>query len=273
MSADSIASGDGEYTLVDVGGYRLAIHCTGEGGPTVVLETGLGAPSEAWAPVQQDIAWVTRVCRFDRAGRGQSDPALSTPRTCADMVADLRALLHNAGIPPPYVLVGTSLGGMNARLYTYQHPGEVAGLVLVDGSHQDQFARIGEALPEPGPDSPDPHKGFYRFWACEGWRDPASTPDNVDFVTSLEQLRDIGSLGDLPMVVLASEAFLQEAPTSPEAGPRLHEMWQDLQRDLAGLSSNSVYTVVEGSGHFIQRNRPEVVVDAIRRVLDGAPQA
>ena len=273
MFAESDASGDGEYTLVDVGGYRLAIHCIGEGSPTVVLETGLGAPSEYWAPVQQEIARRTRVCRFDRAGRGKSDPPATTPRTCADMVADLRALLHNASIPPPYVLVGNSLGGMNARLYAYEHPEEVAGLVLVDGSHQDQFTRISEALPEPEPDSPDSHKGFYHFWAGGGWRNPASTPDNVDFVTSLEQLRDIPSLGDLPMVVLASGAFLREAPTRPEAGPRLHEIWQDLQRDLANLSSNSGYSVVESSGHFIQRDRPEVVVDAIRRVLDSATQA
>jgi pimeloyl-ACP methyl ester carboxylesterase len=74
MSADSTASGDGEHTLVDVGGYRLAIYCIGEGSPTVVLETGLGAPSEYWAPVQQEIAGLTRVCRFDRAGRGKERP-------------------------------------------------------------------------------------------------------------------------------------------------------------------------------------------------------
>jgi pimeloyl-ACP methyl ester carboxylesterase len=273
MSADSTASGDGEYTLVDVGGYRLAIHCIGEGSPTVVLETGLGAPSEYWAPIQQEIAGLTRVCRFDRAGRGKSDPAPTTPRTCADMVADLRALLHNASIPAPYVLVGNSLGGMNARLYAYQHPEEVAGLVLVDGSHQDQFTRSVAALPEPEPNSPDSHKGFYHFWAGGGWKDPANNPENVDFVTSREQLRAIHSLGDLPVVVLASGAFLRDPPTSPEAGPRLHEIWQDLQRDLANLSSNSVYSVVESSGHFIQRDQPEVVIDAIRRVLDSAPQA
>jgi len=264
MSADSTASGDGEYTLVDVGGYRLAIYCIGEGSPTVVLETGLGAPSEYWAPVQQEIAGLTRVCRFDRAGRGKSDPAPNPPRTCADMVADLRALLHNAGIPAPYVLVGNSLGGMNARLYAYRHPEEVAGLVLVDGSHQDQFTRSVEALPEPGPNSPDSHKGFYHFWAGGGWRDASNNPENVDFVASREQLQAIHTLGDLPVVVLASGAFLREAPT-------MHEIWQDLQRDLAKLSSNGVYRVVESSGHFIQREQPEVVVDAIRLVLDTAP--
>jgi pimeloyl-ACP methyl ester carboxylesterase len=274
MFAESNASGDGEYTLVDVGGHRLAFHCVGEGGPAVVLETGLGAPSEYWAPVQQEIAGLTRVCLFDRAGRGKSDPApTTTPRTCADMVADLRALLRNVGIPAPYVLVGNSLGGMNARLYAFRHPEEVAGLMLVDGSHQDQFTRIGEALPEPEPDSPDSHKGFYRFWAGGGWRDPANNPENVDFVASGEQLRAIHSLGDLPVVVLASGVFLREAPTKPEAGPRLHEMWQDLQRDLADLSSNSAYSVVESSGHFIQRDRPKVVVDAIRRILDSVSEA
>src|SRR5215217_9137851 len=126
MRADSTAPRDDEYTLVDVGGYRLAIYCIGEGSPTVVLETGMGAPSEDWAPVQQEIACLTRVCRFDRAGRGKSDPPPTTPRTCADMVADLRALLHNAGTPAPYVLVGNSLGGMNARLYAHRHPEEVA---------------------------------------------------------------------------------------------------------------------------------------------------
>src|SRR4028118_983787 len=248
MFAESNASGSDEYTLVDVGGYRLAFHCVGEGTPTVVLETGLGAPSEYWAPVQQEIASLTRVCRFDRAGRGSSDPAPTTPRTCADMVADLRALLRNASIPAPYILVGNSVGGMNARLYAYQHPEEVAGLVLVDGSHQDQFTRLGEALPEPEPDSPDPHKGFYDFWTGGGWRDPASNPENVDFVGSREQLRAIHAVGDLPVVVLASGVFLQEAPTRPEAGPRLHEIWQDLQRELGSPPCSRVHPRGGGQG-------------------------
>jgi pimeloyl-ACP methyl ester carboxylesterase len=97
MSADSTASVDGGYTLVDVGGYRLAIHCIGERSPTVVLETGFGAPSEYWAPIQQEISGLTRVCRFDRAGRGQSDPAPTTPRTCADMVTCIFFLSATTG--------------------------------------------------------------------------------------------------------------------------------------------------------------------------------
>lgn len=255
--------------LVDVGGYRLAITGSGAGSPTVVLETGLGAPSEAWVPVQREVARFAHVCRFDRAGRGQSDAA-PTPRTCAEMVADLRALLRNAAVPGPYVMVGNSLGGMNARLYAHRHPDEVAGLVLVDGSHHDQFVRIGEALPAPEPAAPDAHKGFYQFWAGGGWRDPANNVERVDFVASHGQLRAIDSLGDLPMVVLVSATFLLEVPTRPEARPRLHEIWQELQRDLADLSTNSAYRVVETSGHFIQRDRPGEVVAAIREVVQAA---
>ena len=110
MFAESNASGDGEYTLIDVGGYRLAFHCLGEGSPTAVLETGLGAPSEYWAPVQQEIAGLSRVCRFDRAGRGRSDPAPTTPRTCADMVVDLRASFITPASRLPMYSWGTRLG-------------------------------------------------------------------------------------------------------------------------------------------------------------------
>lgn len=254
--------------LVDVGGYRLAITESGVGSPTVILETGLGAPSEVWVPVQREVARFARVCRFDRAGRGQSDPA-PTPRNCAEMVADLRALPRNAAVPGPYLLVGNSVGGMNARLYAHRHPGEVAGLVLLDGSHHDQFVRIGDALPAPELAAPDAHKDFHGFWAG-GWRDPANNAEGVDFVTSREQLRAIDSLGDLPMVVLVSATFLREVPTQPEARPRLHEIWQELQRDLANLSANSAYRVVETSRHFIQRDRPGEVVAAIREVVQAA---
>ena len=131
----------GEEMLVDVGGRRLYITCMGEGSPTVILEHGMATESDSWAQVQQAVAQFTRVCAFDRAGRGKSDPA-PKPRTSEDMVADLHALLANAHIPGPYILVGNSLGGFNARLYAHKYPGEVVGLVLVDSMHPDQFARF-----------------------------------------------------------------------------------------------------------------------------------
>jgi len=256
--------------LVAVPGRRLALTVSGAGGPTVVLETGLEAPSEAWQPVQEAVAGVTRVVRFDRAGRGQSDPA-PTPRTCDDMVADLRALLRAADIPPPYVLVGNSLGGMNARLYAHRHPDEVVGLVLVDAAHQDQFARIGGAMP-PAEVLPEAARGFHAFWAGGGWRDPANNREGVDFVASGAQLREISTLGELPMTVLVSGAFLQQGGHSPGAR-QLHALWVELQRELAGLSAAAELRVLEASGHFIQQDQPGVVADAIRDVIEAASRA
>jgi pimeloyl-ACP methyl ester carboxylesterase len=117
--------------LVDMGGRRLNIICTGTGSPTVILEAGLIADSAAWRLVQPAISKSTRVCSYDRAGLGFSDPA-AAPRDAAAVVRDLHALLRGAGIAPPYVLVGWSSGGLYTRLYQYRYPAEVVGLVEVD---------------------------------------------------------------------------------------------------------------------------------------------
>ncbi len=117
--------------LVDIGGRRLNIICTGRGSPTVILEAGLVADSAAWRLVQPAISRRTRVCSYDRAGLGFSDPA-SSPRDAEAIVHDLHALLRGAGIAPPYVLVGWSSGGLYTRLYQYRFPDEIAGLVEVD---------------------------------------------------------------------------------------------------------------------------------------------
>lgn len=117
--------------LVDVGGRRLNVICTGAGSPTVILEAGLVADSTAWRLVQPAISRTTRVCSYERAGLGFSDPA-PAPRDAAAIVRDLHALLRGAGIAPPYVLVGWSSGGLYTRLYQYRYPEEVVGLVEVD---------------------------------------------------------------------------------------------------------------------------------------------
>ena len=127
--------------LVDIGGCRLHLYCTGEGSPTVILEAGGGNPWLSWCKVQPQVASFTRVCSYDRAGLGWSDPS-PRPRTAMVIAEELHALLHNAGIPGPFVLVGHSLGGMDARMFANRYPSEVAGLVLVDSSHPDQDERF-----------------------------------------------------------------------------------------------------------------------------------
>ncbi|HUP27966.1 MAG TPA: alpha/beta hydrolase [Chloroflexia bacterium] len=254
-----------EESLVDVGGRRLYIKCMGEGSPTVILEHGMATESGSWKQVQQEVASFTRVCAFDRAGRGTSDAA-PKPRTSEDMVADLHALLENAGVPGPYILVGNSLGGFNARIFAHKYPDEIAGLVLVDSMHQDQFARIEQALPPETPQDPEGFKAFRQSFT-QDYKDPTKNPEGYDQLTSHEQGRAVTSLGDLPMIVLAGSEFRMRIP-DPRFGTYMHNMWHDLQKDLAGLSTKGKFVAVEDSGHFIQIDKPEAVVDAIREIVD-----
>ncbi len=139
------ALGIEETRTISLGTRRLAVTTSGHGSPVIVLETGLGAESAEWGDVQRALCAHGRVCRYDRAGRGASDAAV-LPRRPADLVADLHTLLHRAALTPPYVLVGHSFGGLLARLFAQRHRAEVAGLVLVDAMHQDQFDGVRQGL-------------------------------------------------------------------------------------------------------------------------------
>src|SRR6185503_1985905 len=122
--------------MVDIGGYKLHINCSGKGGPTVVMIAGGGDFSFDWSLVQPKVAQFTRVCSYDRAGLAWSDPG-PTPRTMRQDAYELHRLIEAAHIKAPYVLIGHSLGGLIARVYEEQYPDEVAGMVLVDPTHED----------------------------------------------------------------------------------------------------------------------------------------
>src|ERR1700733_6230579 len=126
-------------------GVSLNINCTGQGGPVVVLESGAGVPAVGWSLVQPDIAKFTRVCSYDRAGYGWSDRG-PIPRTSLEVAKELHALLVAAGEKPPYVLVSHSLGGFNVRVYNHEYPADVAGMVLVEPSHEGQQSRMPPAM-------------------------------------------------------------------------------------------------------------------------------
>ena len=127
--------------LVDIGGYRLHLWCTGDGAPAVILDTGLGGSSADWGFVQPDVARFTRVCSYDRAGMGYSDPGPS-PRTARRIASELAELLVRSGIGGPVVLVGASIAGFDVRVFASDHPERAAGLVLVDASHEDQAHEV-----------------------------------------------------------------------------------------------------------------------------------
>jgi len=257
-----------EHIQINPTGRHLALTRAGSGAPTVVLETGLAAEADEWHPVFQAVGQMTTVCHYDRANRGASDPA-PVPRTLHDLVADLRALLAAADIARPVVLVGHSLGGLIVRLYAHQHPGEVAGLVLVDPMHEDQFERIGPHFHPSSDGEPEWLTQFRDFWG-DGWRDPAQNAEGIDFPASQAQARAIRSLGDLPVILLTAGAYLHDVPpgqAAQERAAQLQALWQDMHREMVGQSSNARQIVVETSGHFMQRDQPEVIVAAIREML------
>lgn len=136
-------------SLVDVGTHKLHIISSGEktakNQPAVVLDAGLGCSSIDWMLVQPEIAKFAHVCSYDRAGYGWSEES-STPRTSENIVKELHTLLHNAQIPAPYILVGHSSGGTNVQLYASTYPDEVAGIVLVDSSHENQLQEMPEKM-------------------------------------------------------------------------------------------------------------------------------
>ncbi len=127
--------------LVEAGGHRLHLFCSGSGGPEVVFEAGAGAFSVDFALVQAEVARFTRACSYDRAGYAWSEPG-PRPRTMRQIAYELHTALHRAGVKPPYVLVGHSLGGLMVRVFARQYPREVSGLVLVDSTSEDTVLSI-----------------------------------------------------------------------------------------------------------------------------------
>ena len=287
--------------LVSVGDHRLHLHCAGEGTPTVVLEAGAANASLSWHKVQPEIAKITRVCSYDRAGHGWSDTG-PRPRTPSAIAGELHVLLRNAGIPGPYVMVGHSMGGLYARMFAARHREDVAALVLVDASHTDQAER----LPAPLRGKQSQRKLHHRMmgaalgvprlfgWEfCGGGAPPAvraalyATECGPRFYRTLKdemggdvgapewnaaalEVAALGPLGDLPLTVLTAdpERVIPGVPADVE--PELRRALRvDMQQSLAGLSTESRLTVAKDSGHMIPYDRADAIVDAVRPYLAG----
>lgn len=279
--------------LVDVGGYRLHLNCTGEGPPTVVLDAGLGGGVLDWSLVQPEVSEFARVCSYDRAGLGWSE-AGARPRTSQQIVKELHALLGNAGVQAPYVLVGHSIAGIHAQLYAGQYPDEVAGVVLVDSSHENQLSRKEMRIP---PFYPPLIKALSPFGVAriinEVGAPPPNLPPNIEaerasvyshtgsmyayademsaIPAGMEKLRSSPMrLGDKPLIVLSRGMKEAVQSGSPEEADRAEQWWAELQADLARRSTNGKQVIAEKSGHYIQFYQPELVIDAIRQVVEAA---
>jgi pimeloyl-ACP methyl ester carboxylesterase len=284
--------------LVEVNDHLMHINCIGEGGPTVILESGLGTMSADWANVQPEAAKTTRVCAYDRAGTGWSEPG-PEPRDPKQISRELHTLLGNAGIAGPYVLVGQSFGGLYVRMYADLYPKEVAGMVLVDASHPAMWNRMPPevaATLKPsawkvgamtfltrlgvsrltGGDMADcglpaqqckEEQAYLRSTRYRiTWDEEMLAPDRD------AQVRATGNLGDKPLVVLSANDHGRDlaAGVSPTALNRFERTWRNLQSELAALSTDSTHIVVEGAGHStLQTDRQDarVTSEAIEQVV------
>ncbi len=283
--------------LVDVGGLRLHVNCLGEGSPVVVMDSGVGSFSLDWSLVLPEIARFTRACVYDRAGMGWSGPGRG-PRTSRRIAAELHALASKAGLEPPFVLVGHSSGGLNVRLYAATYPRDVVGVVLVDSSSPERILRIPEEVRAAEARDAKSKARLYAmlvrlgalrlyktFRAQERVFDDfgssylrklppeiqtaylavcmstkyfqTTAEEESSLPESAQQVNAAGTLGSIPLIVLSRQRA---------AG----DQGMESQRSLLRLSTYSQQVVVD-AGHFIQIEAPEVVVTAIRRVIEKAP--
>jgi pimeloyl-ACP methyl ester carboxylesterase len=267
--------------LIDLGGYHVHLYCTGQGSPTVILEHGLDGSYLDWRKVQPQIAGFTRVCSYDRAGYGWSDRS-PKPRVPGAMAAELHTLLENAGEKPPFVLVGHSMGAFNALMFAHLYPKEVSAVVLVDGSHPE------ESLPFPWKQQvslrflqltmPFGLPRLRRWCAggdpeLQGLRAAVNCKARV-FATHYEQwsmfpaaaaeMRNVTSPLNIPVIVISRDPAVGRNPAA-------EQRWAQGQKRLLQFSSNSTQVVAEGSGHGIPGQRPDLIVEAVRRLL-GNPK-
>ena len=236
----------------DVGGFRLNLRCEGEGSPTVVLDAGAGDTLATWEWVTPGVRKLTRVCTYDRAGLGKSDPG-PKPRTSARIVAELHDLLVRAHVLPPYVLVGHSFGGLNVRLFASKFPNEVSGLVLVDATPED-YPAIADTLQSLAERE--------KMRTSRAIVPPAFTDELEAMAESAASVRDARLASHLPVVILTA--------SHGDDSPVFRSTWLTLQRRMASLFANGRQVIAEHSDHYIQFDEPELVVTAIREIVAEA---
>jgi pimeloyl-ACP methyl ester carboxylesterase len=252
--------------MVDVGGYSLYLYCIGTGSPTVILEAGLEGDHGSWEQVQPEAAKVARVCSYDRAGLGNSDRG-PVPRDAKLTTADLHALLTQTDIAPPYILVGHSFGGLLIRRYAFEYPDEVTGMIFVDSLHEDWWQEALALLPADASNDTERLSSF-RNYLIRDWRNPLGNREVMEIPVVVEQIRETGDFGDMPITVLTAGIFNVLNPgLPPELEAQLAALFAEEQSRIAALSTNGRQIVIQDSGHNMPRENPQAVVDAIREMI------
>ena len=283
-------------TLVDMGGYKLHLYCTGQGSPTVVLIGGAGDFWAIWDPIQRNIAESTRVCTYDRPGLGSSDSHPVMSPTVDAHVTMLHQLLLNAEEKGPYIVVGHSIGGLMARKFAGNYPQETVGVVLVDSSVEGQFMALPSSVIESNQSAGliysvcevlapigvvrllglgDARAGAFPELSEEAQAAIAAAFHQTRGCTTLraegamadEPLTKGGlpvQLGDIPLIVITGNLVdLEQSPSLQW----MQDIWLDIQAGLLQRSTNSTWVVAERSSHYVHTDEPELVIDAIQSLL------
>lgn len=244
---------------------QVRVRVEGSGPRTVIFESGLGDTLDVWRAVQPQVAaGCARTISYDRAGYAGSDPA-ETTRDAANIVAELRAALARRGIRPPYVLVGHSLGGLYMQYFARNYPREVVGLVLVDSSYWNQRLPLipGATATDP-PGDPPPPRGSQMIVVFMPW---IMRSEIMGSGAAGTEVRSSPPAAGMPTIVLSSTRRLQGETAAAQA----QEV--RLQDDLAREFPGAQHIRVPRSGHYIQRDRPDVVIAAARKLAGCGPVA
>ncbi len=273
--------------LIDIGGYKLHLNESGNGNIAVICDAGLSGTSLGWSLVQREVSKFSRVCSYDRAGYSWSDPS-PLERTCENIAGELHALLKKANIPGPYILVGHSFGGANMLMFADLYPDNILGVILVDSVHEDMLKEL-----------PSPPQGFFnhpevqKFLALIGYKRLKGPSHEIEqmfqplpegiraayfaqmdktlyTVTVNQEMRDLHkSLSQLekrkiclqqPLVVISAGII-----SNNEEG----RIWKSLQEKLLFKSKNAKQIIAEKSDHMINHHQPQVIVDAIREMIEN----
>jgi len=284
-----------EGKLIDAGGHMLHALIKGSGSPTVVFESGLASDGYvAWYKVQDEVARLSTTVAYDRAGINWSERG-SNPKTAEAISRELEAMLANGGFEPPYILVGHSFAGITLRPFIYRNLDNIAGIVFVDTTHPDQWNRTPEEMQT---DSSGPSRSFMRLLRnlgvlrinMKGIVLPNTEKDDIynrvtsalihrasgvmdEMLASDAMMDEVVSMNDfgnisLTIVTGASPTRYEAYPVSQETKAELTNTFHDLQKDLLNLSSQSRQIHAPNSGHYVQFDEPEVVIDAILQLVE-----
>lgn len=284
--------------MYTVDGYAMQLDCMGSGSPTIVLEAGSGDNLLYWQTIQPQLARLTRVCSYDRAGLGWSEPR-DGDHDAEAIVKQLHGLLATAGVYPPLILVGASAGSFYVREYAREFPGEAVGFAFLDASSPMQvdelpgqrqwydaerpkrvraarwekvktamgWQRLLGRCHDDVPHGLERLRGAYDAEMCRTSYVGADLPEWIDFEKSGHQAGRLASFGDLPLVVISQDPEREKKGwTQPaiDAQP----VWAREQAQLAAMSSRSWHVVARGSGHHVHHERPDVVIEEISRLIN-----